>query len=333
MAEKIKIGIAGWGNVARGAALAIAKSDDAELVCVWTRRPKMVRVTEELPVPLYRYGPDCPVEEVAEDPDVVLLCGGSKTDLMTMGPHFARFYRTVDSFDTHDLVEVYREKMLQQMDPDNLSIICTGWDPGLFSFMRVYMSAFLPGYKVYAFYGLKPEGGLSMGHSDALRGIPGVLDARSYTHAMDAAIKRVLAGQNPELLPREMHWRENFIVAEEGANLADIESIAKTMPHYFEPYDCEVKFISAQDMAANHTSMRHDGCVIVSGETSPGKKGIMEFRCAWDSNPEITGSIMLAYARACVYLSQSLGYTGVSTPIEIEPWLTHPSEDVAKSLI
>ena len=288
----IKVGILGYGNLGRGVEAAIKKNDDMELVAVYTRRDPST-LTIKTPTAAVKSTAD--LDTGKEELDILVICGGSATDLPEMTPKYAAMYNVIDSFDTH-------------------GIISCGWDPGMFSLNRVYAGAVLPDGQAYTFWGK----GVSQGHSDAVRRIDGVLDARQYTIPVPEALERVRSGENPDLSTREKHLRECFVVAEEGADLARIENEIKTMPNYFADYDTTVHFIDAEEMKANHSGLPHGGSVIYSGTTSDGTKHVIEYSLNLDSNPEFTGSVLVAFARAAVRLNAE-GASGAKTVFDIAP--------------
>ena len=308
----VKIGILGYGNLGRGVEAAIKKNDDMELVAVYTRRdPSTLTINTE----------DVAVKSTAdldtgkEPIDVLIICGGSATDLPEMTPKYAAMYNVIDSFDTHAKVPVHFANVDKAAQAaGTIGIISCGWDPGMFSLNRVYASAVLPDGKDYTFWGK----GVSQGHSDAVRRIDGVKDARQYTIPVPEALERVRKGENPELTTREKHTRECFVVAEEGADLARIENEIKTMPNYFSDYDTTVHFISAEEMKANHSGLPHGGSVLYSGTTSDGTNHVIEYKLTLDSNPEFTGSVLVAYARAAAKLNAE-GVKGAKTVFDIAP--------------
>ena len=302
----VKIGILGYGNLGRGVEAAIKKNDDMELVAVYTRRdPASLTIkTEGVAVKS-----TADLDTGKEDIDVLIICGGSATDLPEMTPKYAAMYNVIDSFDTHAKVPVHFANVDEaSKKAGKVGIISCGWDPGMFSINRVYAHAVLPDGKDYTFWGK----GVSQGHSDAVRRIEGVLDARQYTVPVPAALDAVRNGENPELSTRQKH------TAEEGADLARIENEIKTMPNYFADYDTTVNFISAEEMKAEHSGLPHGGSVIYSGESSDGTKHVIEYSLKLDSNPEFTGSVLAAYARAAARLN-SEGVSGAKTVFDIAP--------------
>ncbi len=329
----MNIAIVGYGNIGKGVHRAIERNSDMDLVGIISRDPK--RVEREI-----QYIPIFDAKDEASwrglNPDVAVLCGGSIKDLPVQGPYFARFLNTVDSFDNHPHIGPYSDEetgkpmpgYYQDMDNSakeggHTSIISIGWDPGTFSMERTLTDAFFPGTKAYGFYGLSETGGLSMGHSDAIRKVEGVKDARQYTHAIPETMERVRSGENPDLSSGEMHWRECYVVAEEGADLSKIEKEITNMPNYFEPYRTEVHFIGEEEMKSDYSDMPHDGVVIAASETGNGNKILIEHRNTWVSNPEATASIMTAYARAAHRLNQQGAY-GAKTILDIAPALISP---------
>jgi len=308
----IKIGILGYGNLGKGVEAAIKMNPDTELKAVYTRRsPEALKIaTEGVPVKSI-----ADLESGNEDIDVLMICGGSATDLPEMTPKFAALYNVIDSFDTHANIPVHFANVDKAAKAaGKVGIISCGWDPGMFSLNRLYASAVLPCGKDYTFWGK----GVSQGHSDAVRRIDGVADCRQYTIPVDAALERVRKGENPELTTREKHTRECFVVAEEGADLARIENEIKTMPNYFADYDTTVHFISAEEMARDHSGLPHGGSVLYSGTTSDGTNHVIEYSLKLDSNPEFTGSVLVAFARAAARLNAE-GKSGAMTVFDIAP--------------
>ena len=310
----IRLGIIGYGNLGRGVELAASKADDMELVAVFTRRdPATVKLhTEGIPV--------LKIDEVADwkdKIDVMILCGGSATDLPTQTPEFAKMFNVVDSFDTHARIPEHFENVDRSAkDAGKVAVISCGWDPGLFSLARVYGNAILPDGNDYTFWGK----GVSQGHSDACRRVEGVLDARQYTIPVQSALDAVRSGANPELTTRQKHTREVFVVAEEGADKAKIEETIKNMPNYFSDYDTTVHFITAEEMKAKHSGLAHGGFVFRTGKTGwEGEhKHVIEYRLTLDSNPEFTTSVLVAVARAAYRMSAE-GQRGCKTILDIPP--------------
>lgn len=311
MDQKIRIAICGYGNLGKGVEKAIAKNDDMELVAIFTRRDpeEVAKNTSANVVPIGE------AIEWVDEVDVMIMCGGSATDLPKQVPTFARLFSTVDSFDTHARIPEYLAAVNEKAEKgENVSIISVGWDPGLFSIQRAYAEAVLPDAKTYTFWGR----GVSQGHSDAIRRIKGVKDARQYTIPVPEAMERVRAGENPELSTREKHTRECFVVAEDGADLAAIKEEIVTMPNYFEDYDTTVHFISQEELDEKHSGLPHGGSVISCGETGEGNKQVTEYSLNLDSNPEFTGSVLVTYARAAYRLKQ-LGLVGAITVLDVPP--------------
>ena len=316
----IKIGIYGYGNLGRGVESEIKKNDDMQLVAIFTRRdPSTLKTNSDAPVISASE-----VNEWKDKIDVMILCGGSATDLPVQAPELAKSFNTVDSFDTHAKVpEQFANVDASANEGSHVSIISVGWDPGLFSLNRLYAESVLPNGNTYTFWGK----GVSQGHSDAIRRIAGVKDARQYTIPVEESIEKVRNGENPELTTRQKHTRECFVVAEEGADLAAIEKEIKEMPNYFDEYDTTVHFISEEELKANHSKLPHGGFVIRSGVTGDGNKEIIEYSLKLDSNPEFTSSTLLAYARACYRLA-SEGNFGAKTVFDVPPsYLSALSDD------
>ena len=311
---KTRIGILGYGNLGRGVECAVRQNDDMELVAVFTRRaPETVSIlTEGATV--------CSVDDVAswkDKIDVMILCGGSATDLPNQTPEYVKYFNVIDSFDTHARIpEHFANVDAAAKANSHIGIISVGWDPGMFSLNRLYANAILPDGKDYTFWGK----GVSQGHSDALRRIDGVKNAKQYTIPVDSALEAVRTGSNPELTTREKHTRECFVVLEEGADAAKIEQEIKTMPNYFADYDTTVHFISEEELLANHSGIPHGGFVLRSGVTGWNKenKHLIEYRLKLDSNPEFTSSVLIAYARAAHRLA-SEGQSGCKTVFDIAP--------------
>ena len=308
----IKIGILGYGNLGRGVEAAVKKNDDIELCAVYTRRdPSTLKInTEGVPVKSA-----AALESGEEDIDVLVICGGSATDLPKMTPKYAALYNVIDSFDTHaNIPQHFANVDSAAKKAGKIGVISCGWDPGMFSMNRLIMSSILPDGQAYTFWGK----GVSQGHSDAVRRIDGVLDARQYTIPVPEALESVRRGENPELTTRQKHTRECFVVAKEGADLKKIENEIKTMPNYFSDYDTTVHFISKEEMERDHSGLPHGGSVIYSGETSEGVKHVVEYSLKLDSNPEFTGSVIVAYARAAARLNAE-GKSGAVTVFDIAP--------------
>ena len=310
----IRIGISGYGNLGRGVECAVKQNPDMELAAVFTRRePESLSIlTKEAAV--------CHVsqaEEWKEKIDVMILCGGSATDLPEQTPEYAKYFNVVDSFDTHAKIpEHFANVDAAAKENGHVGIISVGWDPGMFSLNRMYANAILPEGKDYTFWGK----GVSQGHSDAVRRIPGVKNAKQYTIPVDSALDAVRAGENPELTTRQKHTRECFVVLEEGADGAKVEEAIKTMPNYFADYDTTVHFISEEELLKNHSGIPHGGFVIRSGKTGREQEHshVIEYSLKLDSNPEFTASVIAAYARAAYRLAQE-GQTGCKTVFDVAP--------------
>ena len=327
---KTRIGILGYGNLGRGIESAIKQSEDLELVAVFTRRdPKTVKIhTEQVPVVALSEALDW-----KDKIDVMVLCGGSATDLPTQTPEYARHFTVINSFDTHAKIPAHFEEVDRAAkESGHLAIISLGWDPGLFSLNRMMSTAILPQGKNYTFWGK----GVSQGHSDAVRRIAGVLDARQYTIPVDSAMTRIRSGEQPAFTAREMHKREVFVVAAEGADRAAIEAEIKNMPNYFADYDTEVHFITAEEMREQHAELPHGGFVIRSGATGFDEehRELIEYSVKLDSNPEFTGAVLAAYARAAHRLAAE-GQQGCKTIFDIAPAYLSPlsAEDLRAQLL
>ena len=310
----MRIGIVGYGNLGRGVEYAVKENPDTELVAVFTRRnPENVKINT----------PNVPVVSVDDAEnwqdkiDVMILCGGSATDLPVQTPKFTEMFNVIDSFDTHAKIPEHFAKVDEAAKNSNhVAIISVGWDPGLFSLARVYSNAILPNGKDYTFWGK----GVSQGHSDAVRRINGVKNAKQYTIPIEDALKAVRSGKNPELTTRQKHLRECFVVLEEGADANKIEHEIKTMPNYFADYDTTVHFISEDEFNKNHSGLAHGGFVIRSGNTGENlaHNHIIEFNLKLDSNPEFTTSVLIAYARAAFRLYNEKNF-GCKTVLDIPP--------------
>ncbi|SFT58411.1 diaminopimelate dehydrogenase [Lachnospiraceae bacterium XBD2001] len=308
----MKVGILGYGNLGRGVEAAIKKSEDMELVAVYTRRDPS---TLTIATPSAAVKSTADLDTGKEDIDVLIICGGSATDLPEMTPKYAAMYNVIDSFDTHANIPTHFANVDKAAkESGHIGLISCGWDPGMFSLNRVYAASILPDGQAYTFWGK----GVSQGHSDAVRRIDGVKDARQYTIPVPAALERVRAGENPELTTREKHTRECFVVAEEGADLARIENEIKTMPNYFSDYDTTVHFISEEEMKRDHSGLPHGGSVIYTGTSSEGTKHVVEYSLNLDSNPEFTGAVLVAYARAVARMAAA-GQTGGRTVFDVAP--------------
>ena len=311
--EKIRIGIVGYGNIGRGVEKAIARNEDMELAAVFTRRdPASVTIaTEGVPVKHFDA-----MTAMKDEIDVMVLCGGSATDLPVMGPKIAADFNTIDSFDTHAKIPEYFANMDQAAGKGgNVSIISVGWDPGMFSLNRLYAESILVQGSTYTFWGR----GISQGHSDAIRRVKGVKNGIQYTVPIEEAVERVRSGNEPKLTTREKHLRECYVVPEEGADLQAIEEAIKTMPNYFDEYDTTVTFITEEELKEKHSKMPHGGFVIRSGETgTDGNKHVIEYSLKLDSNPEFTASVLICYARAAYRLSKA-GESGARSVFDIAP--------------
>jgi len=309
--NKIRIGIIGYGNLGRGTEYAIAQNPDMELVGVFTRRnPESVKTVLNVPV----YSVDS-VKGFTDKIDVMILCGGSATDLPEQGPIYASMFNTVDSFDTHAKIPEYFEKVNNKaLEAGKIGLISVGWDPGLFSLERLLFESVLTSGQNYTFWGK----GVSQGHSDAIRRVEGVVDGKQYTIPYEAAMEKARSGENVELSTREKHLRECFVVAEEGADKAKIEKTIKEMPNYFSDYDTIVNFISEEELKRDHSGIPHGGFVIRSGKTgeNEGTKHVLEFSLKLESNPEFTSSVLVSYARAVYKLSKE-GVSGAKTVFDI----------------
>ena len=314
----MRIGILGYGNLGRGIECAIKQADDAELVAVFTRRnPDDVKILTE-GVNVYSISE---IEAHKDEIDVLVLCGGSATDLPEQTPEYAKYFNVIDSFDTHARIpEHYTNVDNASKAAGKIGLISCGWDPGMFSLNRLYATSILPDGQAYTFWGK----GVSQGHSDAIRRIEGVVDARQYTVPVEDALRRVRNGENPELSTREKHTRECYVVVEEGADKARIEKEIKEMPNYFSDYDTTVNFISEEELKKNHSGLPHGGSVIYTGETGfDGNKHVIEYSLNLDSNPEFTGAVLTAYARAIDRLNKE-GVTGAKTVFDIAPAYLSP---------
>ena len=315
----IRVGILGYGNLGKGVESAIAQNDDMELKAVFTRRnPENVKV-RTAGVKVLQADE---LSHMQDELDVLILCGGSATDLPVQTPQYASMYNVVDSFDTHARIpEHFAAVDAAAKKAGKVSLISCGWDPGMFSLNRLYTNCVLPEGKDYTFWGK----GVSQGHSDAVRRIEGVKDCRQYTIPVEKAVEAVRSGSNPELTTREKHTRECFVVAEEGADLAKIENEIKTMPNYFSDYDTTVHFITEEEMKRDHSGLPHGGMVIRTGVTGMEKehKHVIEYSLKLDSNPEFTGSVIVAYARAVSRMNKE-GMSGCKTVFDVAPAYLSP---------
>ncbi|MCW3489822.1 diaminopimelate dehydrogenase [Dethiobacter alkaliphilus] len=315
--EKIRVGIVGYGNLGKGVELALQQSPDFELTGIFTRRAPETMQSVTGNVPFFHI--DTAKDYVGKI-DVMILCGGSATDIPEQGPHFAAMFNTVDSYDTHAKIPEYHASVDEKARQNgNTSVISTGWDPGLFSLNRMIAEAILPVGKEYTFWGK----GVSQGHSDAIRRIEGVKGGVQYTIPMESALERVRAGEDPELSTREKHMRECFVVAEDGADKDKIAETIKTMPNYFDEYETVVHFISEDELKTEHARMPHGGFVIRSGKSGRDSKQIIEFSLKLQSNPEFTASVLVAYARAAYRLNKE-GQSGAKTVFDVAPAYLSP---------
>lgn len=327
---KIRIGILGYGNLGKGIECAIKQNDDMELVAVFTRRaPEKVEILTE-GVKIYHVDQ---LIQKKDDIDVLILCGGSATDLPTQTPEYAKYFNVVDSFDTHARIpEHFAAVDASAKENGNVAMISCGWDPGMFSINRLYGEAILPKGSAYTFWGK----GVSQGHSDAIRRIEGVANAIQYTIPIDEALEAVRSGSNPQLSVREKHLRECFVVAKEGADLERIEQEIKTMPNYFADYDTTVHFISEETLKKEHAGMPHGGFVIQSSKTGWNEEhtAIIEYSLKLDSNPEFTSLVLAAYARA-VYRMKKEGMSGCKTVFDVAPAYLSPysAEELRKKIL
>ena len=310
----IKIGILGYGNLGRGVECAVKQNDDMELVAVFTRRnPEDVKILTETAVVCNV----ADVEDWKDKIDVMIICGGSATDLPKQTPVYAKMFNVIDSFDTHARIpEHFANVDAAAKEGGHVGIISVGWDPGMFSLNRLYANAILPDGNDYTFWGK----GVSQGHSDAIRRVEGVKDGKQYTIPVEAALAAVRNGENPELTTRQKHTRECFVVLEEGADAAKVEEEIKTMPNYFSDYDTTVHFISEEELKANHSGIPHGGFVLRSGKTGwdGENKHLIEYSLKLDSNPEFTSSVLVAYARAAYRMNKE-GQSGAKTVFDVAP--------------
>ncbi|MBR5586966.1 MAG: diaminopimelate dehydrogenase [Clostridia bacterium] len=326
---KIRVAIAGYGNLGRGVESALRGCSDMEAVALFTRRdPASVKTATEIPV----YSMD-KAAEMKDDIDVMILCGGSANDLPVQTPEMAKYFNVVDSFDTHAKIpEHFANVDKSAKESGKVALISVGWDPGMFSLNRLLGQAVLPDGYDYTFWGK----GVSQGHSDAIRRIDGVKDARQYTIPVEDALNRVRAGENPELSTRDKHIRECFVVAQDGADLEKIEKTIKEMPNYFADYDTTVHFISQEELDREHSGIPHGGMVFRTGKTGLNgeHKHVIEYRLQLDSNPEFTSSVIVAYARAAYRLNKE-GQSGCKTVFDIAPAYLHPDspENLRKNLL
>ena len=317
MSNRIRVAIAGYGNLGRGVESALAQSPDMRLVGVFSRRDPASVTLLDSSVPVHAMST---IEQYQDEVDVMILCGGSKTDLPEQGPYLAQFFNTVDSFDTHAKVPEYYAALDQSArDAGRVALLSVGWDPGLFSLNRLFGEAILPEGETYTFWGK----GLSQGHSDAVRRVPGVQSGVQYTLPSEEAIARVRSGEQPELTTREKHKRECYVVLAEGADADVVRDSIVTMPDYFADFDTTVNFIDQDPFAKEHSSMPHGGFVIRSGKTGEQNTQTVEYSLALGSNPEFTASVLVAYARAVHRLAR-VSDIGAKTVFDIAPGLLSP---------
>ena len=325
--NKIRVAIAGYGNLGKGIESQISKNPDMELVCIFTRRdPSSLQIKSSVPVVNMN-----DKDKWKDKIDVVFLCGGSATDLPTQGPEFASMFNTVCSFDTHAKALEYSQSLSSATSAGNtIAMMSIGWDPGLFSQMRLLINSILPNSKVYTFWGE----GVSQGHSDAIRRIEGVKDARQYTVPVTESLDKIRSGETPDFTKREMHKRVCYVVAEENADKLKIENEIKNMPNYFDEYDTTVNFISYEELLQNHSKLPHGGTVIGVGKTSSGINQVVEFSLNLDSNPEFTSSVLIAYGRATYRMWQN-GERGCKNFSDVAPKYLSPMDytDIIKNIL
>ena len=307
----MKIGILGYGNLGRGVEYAVRQNSDMELVAVFTRRnPSDLKINSDAKVVSISE-----IENWKDKIDVLIICSGSANDLPVQTPRYAKMFNVVDSFDTHAKIPTHFDNVDKSAkEGGHVAMISVGWDPGMFSLNRVYANAILPNGQDYTFWGK----GISQGHSDAIRRIEGVKDAKQYTIPVESALQAVRNCENPTFTARQMHTRECFVVVEEGADKERIEKEIKTMPNYFEPYDTTVNFISEEELKEKHSGIPHGGFVIRTGTTAGNKNHIIEYSLKLESNPEFTSSVLVSYARA-VYRLAKEGEIGCKTVFDIAP--------------
>ena len=325
----MKIGILGYGNLGRGVENAVKQNPDVELAVVFTRRkPSDLKINSNAQVLNISE-----IENWKDKIDVLILCGGSATDLPQQTPKYAKLFNVIDSFDTHAKIpEHFNNVDKAAKEGGKVGIISVGWDPGLFSLNRMFANAILPEGADYTFWGK----GVSQGHSDAIRRIEGVLDAKQYTIPVEKALQAVKNCENPQLTTREKHTRECFVVLKEGADAERVEREIKTMPNYFSDYDTTVHFISLDELKKNHSGIPHGGCVIRTGKTGANKENnhVIEYNLKLDSNPEFTSSVLIAYARAAYRLNKE-GISGAKTVFDIAPCYLSPKsgEELRKTML
>lgn len=316
--DKIKLAIMGYGNLGRGIECAVRQNEDMELTAVFTRRnPSSVETVYGVPI----FGVDRMLQK-RDEIDVLMLCGGSATDLPQQTPEYARYFNVVDSFDTHANIPQHFATVDQAArEGGKVAMISVGWDPGMFSLNRLYANAILREGRDYTFWGK----GISQGHSDAIRRIPGVKDAKQYTIPVESALSSVRACENPDLTTRQKHTRECFVVVQEGADKARIEQEIKTMPNYFADYDTTVHFISEEELLRNHAGIPHGGLVLRTGKTGINGENnhVIEYSLKLDSNPEFTACVLTAYARAAYRMNRE-GMAGCKTVFDVAPAYLSP---------
>lgn len=330
MENKIKIGILGYGNLGKGVEIGIKSNPDMELIAIFTRRDPNIVNTVFTDTKIINIDE---IENWKDKIDVMILCGGSATDLPMQGPIYAKMFNTIDSFDTHHDIPEYFKKIDEAAKESNkVSIISIGWDPGLFSLNRMMAETFLQNGNTYTFWGK----GVSQGHSDAIRRIKGVKNGIQYTIPIESAIEKIRKGENPELTTRQKHLRECFVVLEEDADTKKVEEEIKTMPNYFSDYNTTVHFITEEELKKNHNKMPHGGFVIRSGKTGINDETnqIIEYSLKLESNPEFTSSVLVAYARALYRMSKQ-GETGAKTIFDIAPNMLSikSNEELIKNLL
>ena len=324
----MRIGILGYGNLGRGVECAVKQNDDVELKAVFTRRnPADVKILTP-GVNVYSVND---VEAHKDEIDVLIICGGSATDLPEMTPKYTKYFNVIDSFDTHaNIPQHFANVDKAAKENGHIALISCGWDPGMFSLNRLYANAILPEGNDYTFWGK----GVSQGHSDAIRRVAGVKDAKQYTIPVDEALDAVRSGSNPELTTRQKHTRECFVVLEEGADPKKVENEIKTMPNYFADYDTTVHFITEEELKRNHSGIPHGGFVIRTGKTGSGSNHVIEYSLKLDSNPEFTSSVLIAYARAIFRMHQNGDY-GCKTVFDVPPayLINKTGEEIRKTML
>ena len=323
----IRIAILGYGNLGRGVETAIKQNSDMELIAVFTRRnPQDLKINSNASVVSVDE-----IEKWQDKIDVLIICGGSATDLPVQTPKYVKLFNVIDSFDTHAKIPEHFENVNKNaLESGKIGIISVGWDPGMFSLNRLYANAILPNGKDYTFWGK----GVSQGHSDAIRRIDGVLDAKQYTIPVETALEEVRTGKNPELTTRQKHVRECFVVLKEGVDKQKVEQEIVSMPNYFADYDTTVHFISLEELKKKHSAIPHGGFVLRSGKTSDDVNHIIEYSLKLDSNPEFTSSVLVAYARAAYKLNKE-NQKGAKTVFDIAPCYLSPktNEELRKNLL